>query len=48
MSSVEALRRSGEYQKGDERILGDGDFVGERSDKVAIIFLVSRFHDLIL
>jgi len=24
---VKALRRSGEYQKGDERILGDGDFV---------------------
>jgi len=23
------LRRSGEYQKGDERILGDGDFVDE-------------------
>ena len=26
---VKALRRSGEYQKGDERILGDGDFVDE-------------------
>lgn len=24
---VKALRRSGDYQKGDERILGDGDFV---------------------
>ena len=26
---VKALRLSGEYQKGDERILGDGDFVNE-------------------
>jgi hypothetical protein len=26
---VKALRRSGAYQKGDERILGDGDFVSE-------------------
>ena len=26
-AAVKALRRSGEYQKGDERILGDGDFV---------------------
>ena len=26
---VKALRISGEYQKGDERILGDGDFVNE-------------------
>jgi REP element-mobilizing transposase RayT len=25
--AVQALRKSGEYQKGDERILGDGDFV---------------------
>jgi nucleotide-binding universal stress UspA family protein len=24
---VKALRRSGSYQKGDERIFGDGDFV---------------------
>ena len=28
-AAVKALRRSGEYQKGDERILGDGDFVDE-------------------
>ena len=28
-ASVVALRRSGDYQKGDERILGDGDFVDE-------------------
>ena len=27
-AAVKALRRSGAYQKGDERILGDGDFVG--------------------
>jgi len=27
--AVKALRRSGAYQKGDERILGDGDFVEE-------------------
>ena len=27
--AVKALRRSGEYQKGDERILGEGDFVNE-------------------
>jgi len=26
-TGVKALRRSGDYQKGDERILGDGDFV---------------------
>ena len=26
-ATVKALRRSGAYQKGDERILGDGDFV---------------------
>jgi len=26
-TAVKALRKSGEYQKGDERILGDGDFV---------------------
>lgn len=26
-AAVKALRKSGEYQKGDERILGDGDFV---------------------
>ena len=26
-AGVKALRRSGEYQKGDERMLGDGDFV---------------------
>jgi len=26
-AGVKALRRTGEYQKGDERILGDGDFV---------------------
>ena len=26
-TGVKALRKSGEYQKGDERILGDGDFV---------------------
>jgi len=28
-AAVKALRGSGEYQKGDERILGDGDFVDE-------------------
>jgi len=28
-SAVKALRRSGAYQKGDERILGDGDFVND-------------------
>jgi REP element-mobilizing transposase RayT len=28
-AGVTALRRSGDYQKGDERILGDGDFVDE-------------------
>ncbi len=28
-AAVKALRRSGAYQKGDERILGDGDFVKE-------------------
>ena len=28
-TAVKALRRSGEYQKGDERILGDGEFVDE-------------------
>ena len=28
-TAVKALRRSGEYQKGDERILGDGEFVRE-------------------
>ncbi len=28
-AGVKALRRSGEYQKGDERILGDGEFVKE-------------------
>jgi len=28
-AALKALRRSGEYQKGDERILGDGDFVDE-------------------
>ena len=28
-ANVKALRRSGEYQKGDERILGDGEFVKE-------------------
>ncbi len=28
-AAVNALRRSGAYQKGDERILGDGDFVNE-------------------
>ncbi|MDX2447779.1 MAG: hypothetical protein QNK29_11365 [Desulfobacterales bacterium] len=27
--AVKALRRSGDYQKGDERILGDGDFVAD-------------------
>jgi REP element-mobilizing transposase RayT len=27
--AVKALRRSGDYQKGDERILGDGDFVAK-------------------
>ena len=26
-SAIKALRRAGAYQKGDERILGDGDFV---------------------
>ena len=26
-SAVRALRKMGAYQKGDERILGDGDFV---------------------
>ncbi len=28
-ASVKALRRSGEYRRGDERILGDGEFVKE-------------------
>jgi putative transposase len=28
-AGVTALRRSGDYQKGDERLLGDGDFVDE-------------------
>jgi len=28
-AAVAALRKSGDYQKGDERILGDGDFVDE-------------------
>jgi hypothetical protein len=28
-AALKALRRSGEHQKGDERILGDGDFVDE-------------------
>ena len=28
-AAVKALRRSGEYQKGDERILGDAAFVDE-------------------
>jgi len=28
-AAVTAMRQSGEYQKGDERILGDGDFVEE-------------------
>ena len=35
-AAVGAMRRSGAYQKGDERILGDGDFVDEvlaRSDE---------------
>ena len=28
-SAVKALRKMGAYQKGDERILGDGEFVEE-------------------
>ena len=36
---VKALRLSGEYQKGDERILGDGDFVEE-------VLLYSQEHQI--
>jgi chromosomal replication initiation ATPase DnaA len=32
-TGVKALRENGGYQKGDERILGDGDFVNEVLEK---------------
>ena len=37
-TGVKALRETGDYQKGDERILGDGNFVNEVLEKAEEIF----------